>query len=349
MTVQVLSTSNTFLQWVTETQKMLFVVNQFTDGVLDSTNYSNTNIDIGNDLNVGGDLTVRGLLVLDDTDYNDLNVSGNVTVVGTVDSDLAVFSNLNILNNVFSVNTTTLNVGTDANLNTLSVFDTFTTSSIEITGDITGTSNLFVPNLTVTENVETLNVSSELFVGTEATLNTLSVFDTLTTTIFEITGDITGTPNLSTENLVVTENVETFNVSSGLFVGTEATLNTLSVFDTFIISNIEITGDITGTPNLSVPNLFITENVETFNVSSELFIGSDAVISGNLLSFLCCESGLNLTGDLSLDLAFIDTATVTTLIGTANTNIYNNIFASNAYTSVQNTLAEFASLSCILG
>jgi hypothetical protein len=295
MTVQVLSTSNTFLQWVTETQKMLFVVNQFTDGVVHPTNYSNTNIDIGNDLNVGGDLTVRGLLVLDDTDYNDLNVAGNVTVVGTVDSDLAVFTNLNILDNVFSVNTTTVNVGTNANLNTLSVFDTFTTSNIEITGEIIGTPNLFVPNLIVTKNVETLNVLSDLFVGTEATLNTLSVFDTFTTTIFEITGDITGTPNLSVKNLVV------------------------------------------------------TENVETLNVSSELFVGSDAVINGNLLSFLCCESGLNLTGDLSLDLAFIDTATVTTLIGTANTNIYNNIFATNAYTSVQNTLAEFASLSCILG
>jgi hypothetical protein len=239
MTVQVLSTSNTFLQWVTETQKMLFVVNQFTDGVLDPTNYSNTNIRIGNNLDVIGDLGVSGFLDLDDVE--NLYVTGNVDVTGTLDSDVAVLSNLVILNNLVSLNTTTLNVGT------------------------------------------------------------------------------------------------------------EATLNTLSVFDTINTSNIEITGEIIGAPNLFATNLVVTGNVETLNVSSELFIGSDASISGNLLSFLCCESGLNLTGDLSLNLAFIDTATVTTLIGTANTNIYNNIFASNAYTSVQNTLAEFASFSCILG
>jgi hypothetical protein len=239
MAIQTLSTSNTFLQWITETQKLVFVVNQFTDGVLDPTNYSNTNIRIGNSLSVSDNLNVSG--ILDVRDVENLYVSGNVDVVGTVDSNDSIFTNLSILNNVFSLNTTTLNVGTEANLNALNVFGTLDTSNIEITGEVTGTPNLFVENLVVTENVETLNVTSELSVG------------------------------------------------------------------------------------------------------------SDVVVNGNLLSFLCCESGLTLSGDLSLNLAFIDTATVTTLIGTANTNIYNNIFASNAYTSVQNTLAEFASFSCILG
>lgn len=239
MAIQRLSTSNTFLQWITETQKMVFVVNQFTDGVVDPTNYSNTNIRIENSLNVNNNLSVSGFL--DVSNVENLYVTGNVDVVGTVDSNNAIFTNLIISNNVFSLNTTTLNVGTEANLNNLNVFDTLTTGNLEITGEVTGTSNLFVENLVVTENVETLNVSSRLFVG------------------------------------------------------------------------------------------------------------SDVAVAGNLLSFLCCESGLTLSGDLSLNLAFIDTATVTTLIGTANTNIYNNIFASNAYTSVQNTLAEFASFSCILG
>jgi hypothetical protein len=295
MAFQPLSTSNTFTHWITETQRSVSVLNQITDGGGGFTYYSNTNISVGDDLLVGGNLTVRGFLVLDDIGYNDLNIAGNVEVVGTVDSDLAVFTNLSILNNTFSLNTTTLNIGTEANLNTLSVFDTLIASNIEITGDITGTSNLFVPNLVVDGNVEILNVTSDLFVGAEANLNTLSVFDTL----------ITG--------------------------------------------NIEITGDVTGAPNLFVSNLVVTENVDTLNVTSELFVGSDAVVNGNLLSFLCCQNGLTLSGDLTLNLAIIDTATVTTLIGEANTNIYNNIFASNAYTSVQKTLAEFASLSCILG
>jgi len=241
MAFQVLSTSNTFSQWITETQRTVSVVNQITEGDNDPTNYSNTNISVGEDLTIGGNLTVGGLLVLDNIGYNDLTVAGNVTVNNFTTSNTGVFTNLVISNNVSTVNTSTINVGTNANFKTLNVFDTLTTNNIEITGDITGSSNLFVPNLVVTQNVQSLNVSTKLFVG------------------------------------------------------------------------------------------------------------SDITVHGNLLAFLCCQNGLTLSGDLTANLAIIDTANINKLIGTANTNIYNNIFASNAYTSVQSTLAEFASLTCILG
>jgi predicted acyltransferase (DUF342 family) len=241
MAFQPLSTANTFTQWVTETQRSVSVLNQFTDGVTDPTNYSNTNVSVGEDLLVGEDLTVGGFLILDDIGYNDLTVAGNVEVVQSLTSSEGVFDSLVILNNVTSVNTTTINVGTDANLTTLTVDDTLSTDNIIIIGDVTGTSNLFVPNLVVTQNAESVNVTTKLFIGTDATVH------------------------------------------------------------------------------------------------------------GNLLAFLCCQNGLNLTGDLTANTVVIDTLTVNTLIGTANTNIYNSIFASNAFTSVQNTLAEFASLSCILG
>ena len=241
MAFEPLSTSNTFTHWITETQRSVSVLNQFTDGTVEPTNYSNTNISVGEDLTIGGNLTVSGFLVLDDIGYNDLTVAGNVEVVQTITTFGGVFENLDILNNVSTLNTTTLNIATDAELNDLNIFDTLSVNDIIITDDIAGTSNLFVPNLVVTQNIESVNVTSKLFIGTDATVH------------------------------------------------------------------------------------------------------------GNLLAFLCCQNGLNLTGDLTANLVVIDTLTLNTLIGTANTNIYNNIFASNAYTSVQNTLAEFASFSCILG
>lgn len=241
MAFQPLSTSNTFTHWITETQRSVSVLNQITDGGGGFTYYSNTNISVGDDLTIGGNLTVRGFLVLDDIGYNDLTVAGNVNVVQSITTFGGVFENLDILDSVVTLNTTTLNVGTDANLNTLRVDGLFSTDNFSITGDVTGTSTFFVPNLVISQNVESLNETSEVFVG------------------------------------------------------------------------------------------------------------SDATVHGNLLAFLCCQNGLTLTGDLTANLAIIDIATINTFIGTANTNIYNNIFASNAYTSVQNTLAEFASLSCILG
>jgi hypothetical protein len=241
MAFQPLSTSNTFTHWITETQRAVSVVNQFTDGVVDPTNYSNTNINVGEDLRVGGNLTVRGLITLDNVGYNDLNVSGNVNVVQSLTTTSGVFANLTILNNIVSLNASTLDVQTNVNLNRLNVEETFTTGNLIINGNVTGTSNLFVPNLVITQNVQFLNETSNLFVGT------------------------------------------------------------------------------------------------------------DVKVYGDLFGQLLDESGASVVGNLSVDNANIDEANITRLIGTANTNIYNNIFASNAYTSVQNTLAEFASLACILG
>jgi len=241
MAFQPLSTSNTFTHWITETQRSVSVLNQFTDGTVEPTNYSNTNISVGDDLLVGGNLTVGGFLILDDIGYNDLTVAGNVNVVQSITTFGGVFENLDILNNVITLNTTTISVGTDAHLNNLRVDGTLTTGNLVINGFVNGTSNLFVPNLVITQNIQFVNETSNLFVGTDA----------------RVFGDLVG-----------------------------------QLFD---------------------------------------------------------ESGVSVVGNLIVDTTVIDEANITTLIGTANTNIYNNIFASNAYTSVQNTLAEFASLSCILG
>jgi hypothetical protein len=241
MAFQPLSTSNTFSQWITETQRSVSVLNQITDGGNTFTYYSNTNISVGEDLNISGNLTVRGLITLDNVGYNDLNVSGNVNIARSLTSLSGVF-----------------------------------------------------PNINVSSNVSTLNTSS-------------------------------------------------------LVVGTNAFLRNLKVDDTISTVNLTINGNVTGTSNLSVPNLIVTQNVLLLNETSNLFVGTDVKVYGDLFAQLLDESGAAVVGNLSVENANINEANITNLIGTANTNIYNNIFATNAYTSVQNTLAEFASLTCILG
>jgi predicted acyltransferase (DUF342 family) len=241
MAFQPLSTSNTFSQWITDKQRAISVLNQFTDGSNASTFYANTSIYVGNNVTIGGNLNIGGFLILDSIGYKDLDVSGNVSIQGTTISENGVFKNLVITSNVATLNTITLNVGTNANLNSLVI------------------------------------------------------------------------------------------------------QNTLSV------GNIALTGDISGEPTLSVLNLTVTQNVERVNVSTQLRVGSDLGVYGNLSAFLNSTSTLVLSGDISLDEAIIDTLTVNTLIGQANTNIYNNIFSSNAFTSVQNSISEFLGFSTILG
>lgn len=241
MSFQVLSTANTFSQWITETQRSVSILNEITDGSNTFIVYSNTNVDIANNLTIGGNLTVGGFVILDDIGYNDLNVAGNVNIDQTLTFSSGTYNNLNILNNVVALNTTTIKVGTDATLNTLQVTETYSTDNITINGDITGTSNL------------------------------------------------------------------------------------------------------------SLLNLIVTQNISSVNESSNFFIGTDVKIYGDLIGQSFDENGISLIGNLNVNSANIGEANIFTLIGTANTNIYNNIFASNAYTSVQNTLAEFATLSCILG
>jgi hypothetical protein len=136
-------------------------------------------------------------------------------------------------------------------------------------------------------------------------------------------------------------------IGGNLTVSGFLVLDDIGYNDLTVAGNVEVVQTITTFGGI-FENLEILNNVITLNAES-INVGSDATVYGNLNAFLCCQNGLNLTGDLTANLVVIDTLTLNTLIGTANTNIYNNIFASNAYTSVQNTLAEFASLSCILG
>ena len=73
MAINQLTTANTFQQWLVATQSLIGVANNLTDGT-GGTFYANTN------MVVGGDLTVTGNITLDSIGFNDMNVAGNLYV-----------------------------------------------------------------------------------------------------------------------------------------------------------------------------------------------------------------------------------------------------------------------------
>lgn len=77
-----LATSNTFSQWLTGTQELISKMNSLTDGGNTLTFYANTNIEIANNLYIGGNTVFGGNVTLDIVGFNDLNVAGQLTVAG---------------------------------------------------------------------------------------------------------------------------------------------------------------------------------------------------------------------------------------------------------------------------
>ncbi len=232
--------------------------------------------------------------------------------------------------------------------NTFSQWITETQRSVSVLNQVTngGSSFTYYANTNV-------DVANNLTIGGNLTVGGLIVLDNIGYNDLDVAGNanvvklITSTNGIFT-NLIVSNNVANLNTTT-IKVGTNALLNTLTVTNTYSTDNILINGNITGTSNLFVSNLVITGNANFVNETSNIFVGTDVEVYGDLIGQLFDENGVTVSGDLNVNTANITEANIFTLIGTANTNIYNNIFASNAYTSVQNTLAEFASLSCILG
>jgi len=77
-TITNLTTSNTFLQWLTASQSVISSLNSLREGGVSNTYVVNTSIEIA------GDLVVSGNLTLDAIGFNDLNVAGNTVINGTL-------------------------------------------------------------------------------------------------------------------------------------------------------------------------------------------------------------------------------------------------------------------------
>lgn len=277
MTIQRLESSNTFLQWVATTQRVIPYVNSITDqedpGI---TLYSNTNIAIDNDVHVNGNVVITGTFILDEIEYDDLSVAGNLSVAGTIEStsNLSSFENLVVSGNIATINTT---------------------SSLAVGGSV---------ELYGTANAVTLNTSNLTISGD-----------------FEFTNTNMTVANIDVLGEELTSNASANNLSVANF-GTDS-----------VVANAT-----------SVDNLTIQQNVASANITTELAVGTDATIYGNLN-----VSGNTTLTNVTVNYGNFEVMNVTNFIGPANTQIYNTILNSTAYTSVAANVAEFTGFVIALG
>lgn len=328
MLFQRLTTSNTFSQWVAEKQKIVGFVNELTDGY--GSTYANTNLSVGEDLHVNGNVLVTGTFILDEIDFDDLTVAGNLNVNEAISAANGEFLNLNVVNNVATFNVTTdVAVGEDASVYGELDVVILNTSNIEVLGTATfdGT-NVTVENVIVSENIQTVNTTSSLQVGTEGLIYGILTVD----------GELS-TTDLKTEFTTFNE----VEVTNNVYISGEVSLgNVISVQD------IAATGDIT-TGNLEVDlvtiqSLQVTQNVSLLNTTNELYVGTNATIYGNLN--VSGNTGLT---NVTVDYANIETANVYSLVGSANTQIYDTIDATTAATTVASNIGAFTAYVLALG
>ena len=213
MVINRLTAANTFQQWVQTTQRVSTYLNHVTDGTIADV-YSNTNISVGEDLHVNGNVLVTGTFVLDEIDYDDLRVEGNLSVNNTITAANAEFGNLVVTGNIQTVNVTT-DVAYPGNLtlpNRLNATG-FVASNLNVQGtfDIENT-NVIAKNIEVTD----LSLNNELNVTNNTALNiaTTNYLNAQNVTITLLTGDaknqIYETVNNTTAFITVQSNVATF-------------------------------------------------------------------------------------------------------------------------------------------
>ena len=273
MVINRLTTGNTFQQWVFTTQRASSYLNQITDGTIANV-YSNTNVTVGEELIVNGNVLVTGTFILDEIDFNDLTLGGNLTV---------------------GVGTTATN------------------------GEFT--------NLVLNGNVATLNVTTDLTVGTDLRINR------------ELNTDILNTANLSVQGSL---NVSNANVT---FYGVNVTNNASAVNINTSRAGNNITSLVTDgvAGNLvTVGSLTIGQNVATINTTNNLYVGDDLVVYGNI----------NVSGDASLGdvpSVNISSANITILVGDARNQIYETINNSTAAVTVAANISNFIAFAIGLG
>ena len=188
MSINILSTANTFGEWLNTTIDIVDTLNLFTDGGAANTFFVNTNLQIANNLTVSGNLTVTGNVTLDNIGYNDLTVAGNATINGTITGANTTVENLTVTENVVTLNvTTTLFVGSNA-----TVYGNLTVANSEIetlnvTSNITfpAISNTTITTLFVSTNA---NVSGNLTVLGNVAFNDIPTINIVTANVTSLVG-----------------------------------------------------------------------------------------------------------------------------------------------------------------
>ena len=240
MAIGYVTTANTFQQWLIATQDLITTANNLTDNV-GGTFYANTNLVVGNTLNVVGDTTISG----------NLTVSGNITLDALGFDDLAVNGSASIANTLSVTGNTTLsNANVTATLiaNIATLTTTLISNTLSVTGNTT-LSNVTLSNATISGNVATLNVTNRLEVGTNANIyGTLYVAGD-TTFGGNVTLDSVGFDDLSvTGNASITLNQ---TIGGTLGVTGNATFANANVTNT-LTANIANVTSFVGTANTAI-------------------------------------------------------------------------------------------------
>ena len=180
-------------------------------------------------------------------------------------------------------------------------------------------------------------MNSSIFIeGSAASLNvrTLANINQLTVnTISILGGSVNG--NLTSAN--VTSNLyvggDTF-VYGNLTISGNVTLDSVGFDDLDVKGSANITNNLTVLGQTNLSNLSLSGNIATSNVTSNLYVGGDTFLHGNLtisgnvtLDTLGFDD-LSVAGSVNSTNLNTSTANITLLTGTSNTAIYSTITAA---------------------
>jgi hypothetical protein len=156
MAIDYVTTANTFQQWLIATQNLITTANNLTDNI-GGIFYANTNLIVGNTLNVVGDTTISGNLI----------VSGNITLDALGFDDLLVNGSAEIANTLSVAGNTTVTLNQTIG-GTLDVTGNATFVNANVTNILTAnianvTSLVGVANAAIYTRIETAEASSLAF------------------------------------------------------------------------------------------------------------------------------------------------------------------------------------------
>lgn len=178
-------------------------------------------------------------------------------------------------------------------------------------------SSIFIEGSAASLNVRTLANINQL------TVNTISIFG----------GSVDG--NLSSAN--ITSNLyvggDSF-IYGNLTISGNVTLDSVGFDDLDVKGSAIITNDLTVVGQTQLSDLALSGNVATSNVTSNLYVGGDTFLYGNLtisgnvtLDSLGFDD-LSVAGSVNSTNLNTSTANITLLTGTSNTAIYSTITAA---------------------
>lgn len=187
-----------------------------------------------------------------------------------------------------------LNVRTLANINTLQA-NTANIANISLEhGSITGNGTLTIKDANVWANIVSVNVTGNLAVGGQAIVYnrlTAPIANIATANIANISlanGHIVANGNLTVSDINVTSNIVSVNVTGNLAVGGQTIVyNRLTApianIGTANIANISFAnGHIGANGNLTISNINVTSNIVSLNVTGNLAVGGQTILSNRL-------------------------------------------------------------------